>query len=175
MRTVKPEQFGQDHWSTLAYIETCCVDNDGKVALERMRCNPKTHPGLAVGRYSLRTWKNSWSTRIQNGVVKGHDDHDCAEDMEKAGLLFNVGTGINPAFKLTDEGWRVVAALRQHKATGGRYADFRYPKSEASVFADKLTQLKRLAAQACTCDGGRTTGCPACSAERQLEGLGGTS
>lgn len=137
MRTVKPEQFGKDHWSLLAYIETCCVDKGGKVGLERMRCNPKTHPGLAVavGGFSSRTWESSWGTRTREGLIKGHDDHDCAEDLEKAGLIANIGSGINPVFKMTSEGWRVISALRAHKAAGGKYADFRCMVSSGDTHA----------------------------------------
>jgi len=130
MRTVPIAKFGKDHWSTFAYIETRCVDNQGTVELIRMRCNPKRHPGLA-GASAMgesRKWEPSYGTRLKEGVAAGHDDHDCADDLEAAGLLENIGTGINPAFRLTAEGWVAISLLRQHKAAGGMFATFNYSK-----------------------------------------------
>src|SRR5208337_4015400 len=112
--------FGRDHWSTLAYIECINVDGSGTPALERMRCNPNRHPGLAEGRRGPRTeWQTSWSSHTKAGIlITGHDDFDCVNDLEKAGLITVHGTGISPVYHLTTDGWRVVGILRQHKAGG---------------------------------------------------------
>ncbi len=130
MKTVPVIRFGKDHWSTFAYIETCCVDNGGRVDLRRMRCNPERHPGLAglsvMG--MNRAWEPRWGTRLKEGIVADHDDHDCADDLEAAGLLENIGSGINPAFRLTAEGFQAAGLLRQHKAAGGSFSTFTYDK-----------------------------------------------
>jgi len=122
-------EFGRDHWSTLAYIETLNVDGNGKPALERMRCNPLRHPGLAASRRDRGSWETSYSSKNKKGILlTGHDDFDCVNDMEKAGLVFVRGTGIDPFYGLTPDGWRVVGLLRQHKAGGGSYSNFDYPE-----------------------------------------------
>ena len=113
MKTVCIDHFGQDHWSALAYIETCCIDNGGKPDLRRMRCNTTTHRNLVI---MHPKWEKRWGTRAKNCVLPDHDDHDCARDLEKAGLLSIGGTGDNPAYELTPDGWRVISLLRQHKA-----------------------------------------------------------
>lgn len=39
-----PSLFGKDHWSLLAYVETCCVDGqDGIGTLDRRRLRVGTH------------------------------------------------------------------------------------------------------------------------------------
>ena len=38
-------QFGKDHWSTFAYIETRCVDRKGRLEKRNMRCDVDRHPG----------------------------------------------------------------------------------------------------------------------------------
>lgn len=146
------------------------MDYAGVINLDNFRCNEKRHPGL-VARH-LR-WTPSNGTRLKFGTLPGHDDHDVASDLEEAGLLKQVGTGsgINPKFKLTAEGWRVVNLLFQHKAAGQNYASFNYPHPKPPTLQEELDDLKRLAAQACTCDGGNTNGCSACVAERRLSGL----
>jgi hypothetical protein len=166
--TQKPpvEQWGQDHWSLLAYIQTRCVDYGGEINLDHFRCNEKRHPGF-VARHSK--WSPSSGTRLKFDItLPGHDDHDVAADLEAAGLLKHIGTGVNPVFKLTAEGWRVVNLLFQHKAAGQNYASFNYPHPKPPTLQEELDDLRRRAAQACTCDGGNTRGCSACVAERQL-------
>src|SRR5277367_6377126 len=106
--------FGRDHWSTLAYIECINVDGTGCPVLERMRCNPTRHPGLAAAKRGPQAfWETSWSSHTKRGVMlTGHDDFDCVNDLEKAGLIVVHGTGINPVYRLTSDGWRTVGELR---------------------------------------------------------------
>jgi hypothetical protein len=59
-----------------------------------------------------------------------HDDWDCVEDAEREGLLFWVGSGLNPAFVLTEKGLKILAALRAHKARGGNFASFAYEEED---------------------------------------------
>jgi hypothetical protein len=117
---VPPKFFGKDHWSTFAYMETRCVDYKGVPDRRHMRCDPTRHPGLAH-----IAWKNDYPTLLA-GMVKlsKHDDWDCFYDLEEAGLLKDIGTGINPVAKLTKLGHTVAAALRKHKAEGKNFADF---------------------------------------------------
>jgi hypothetical protein len=133
MKIIPVKEFGRDHWSTLAYIECVNVDGSGRPALERMRCNPSRHPGLAEGRRGPRIeWQTSWSSHTKSGILlTGHDDFDCVNDLEKAGLIVVHGTGNNPVYRLTVDGWRVVNDLRQHKANGKNFGDYSYPERRA--------------------------------------------
>lgn len=131
--SVVMSDFGKDHWSMFAYAECCAVD--GK-QLEhcRMRINPDHH--VSVGRVMLDspTWEPPYGTRLKGfwkddkttdstKQLPEHDDWDCVDDLEAAGLL-DVGTYINPNVKLTDLGHKIASELRKHKASGGRFATF---------------------------------------------------
>jgi hypothetical protein len=116
------ESFGRDHWSTFAYIEHVCVDRKGVPEIRRMRCDRKRHPLHAhlpdgVG--------GDCPTRLKDGVLlHDHDDWDCIADLEAAGLLENIGTNVNPVFRMTTEGNRVASLLRVYKQNGGNFATF---------------------------------------------------
>ncbi len=135
MKTVPISRFGKDHWSLLAYVETCCVDsvgNTGRLDPLRMRCNPKRHPMMAVARFGERRWEPTYGTRLRmtrTGKVsqlKTHDDWDCLDDLEAAGLV-EVLSLINGFVHMTEDGLKVAHALREHKAKGGVFATFRWP------------------------------------------------
>lgn len=116
--------FGRDHWSTFAYIETLCVDG---VAIDRrrMRCNPKRHPELAH-----TSWDRQYGTRLKGHTehvprsLPFHDDWDCVSDLIAAGLMKEIDP--EPLFELTDKGLAIAAALRAHKARGGIFSTFNY-------------------------------------------------
>jgi hypothetical protein len=113
--------FGQDHWSTFAYIETCVVDHGGRPSRHRMRCHAGRHPALvgAAGDAS------GCPTRLRGErTLTNHDDWDCCVDLEREGLLETIGTGVDPVFKLTPMGREVAVKLRQHKADGGSFSTF---------------------------------------------------
>ena len=111
--------WGKDHWSTLAYIETRIVDR------EHMRANPDLHP-FFVNR-AARSTDRKYPTRLNDGSeLHPHDDWSCLDDCEAVGLVENIGTGVNRAYRLTEEGERCTAALRKHKADGKRFHDFRW-------------------------------------------------
>ena len=115
--------FGKDHWSLLAYVEACCVDHGGVLDLRHMRCNPCRHPLLADSRVH-RGWKPEWGTRLKGGtILEHHDDWDCLEDLEEAGLVEIVST-VNGIVRLTPSGETLAARLRLHKQRGGGYANF---------------------------------------------------
>lgn len=113
------DRFGKDHWSTFGYIEVRCVDHGGSPNRQHMRCCSVRHPGLA----HLRNVAPP--TRLKDGTEQQHhDDWDCADDLEAAGLIVVGGTGMFPIFKMTEEGTRVAGLLRAHKATGGSFGTF---------------------------------------------------
>jgi len=130
MKTVPIKKFGKDHWSLLAYVATRCFDHQGVLKYEHLRANPKTHPQYAHrGSYALGgdPCGFPYPTRLQGTkAVKGHDDWDCLDDLEKAGLIKIHGTGLNPVFALTVKGWGVVNLVFQHKANGGTFSTFTY-------------------------------------------------
>lgn len=130
------EKFGRDHWSLLGYIECRCVDNKGVPDRDHMRINPQRHPGLAGTRQARMNggqgpkWKGEYATRLKghsekkSSRVPGHDDWDCADDLEAAGFIEILGTGIHPTWKMTERGLAVAAKLREHKAKGGSFSTF---------------------------------------------------
>lgn len=105
------------------YVEVRCVDNKGRLDRRHMRCNQDRHPGL-LHDHTLPGDKK-YPTILKLGVkVKAHDDWDCLDDLEAAGLLKIHGTGIQPWVALTPKGWLVASKLRRFRAGGGRCADF---------------------------------------------------
>lgn len=144
MRDIVPMRlWGKDHWTTFAYIETCCVDREGRLDLERMRCDPRVHRNLANTANRVATGGGQYPTRLADGTeAHGHDDWSCAEDAVALGLLTmddegaiqrgsylsrhgRVVQGHSPRFSLTKQGAEVAALLRQHKASGGGTSTFR--------------------------------------------------
>ena len=51
---------------------------------------------------------------------------DCLEDAECAGFIKHIGTGVNPRYKMTTKGNKVISTLQEHKANGNRLHDFEY-------------------------------------------------
>jgi len=120
--------FGRDHWTTFLYLETCTVDNSGEPDLCRMRCDASRHPAQANGMDS-----KGYPTRLKGGVLlPDHDDWDCAEDLEREGLLANEGSAANRFFRLTEAGRALAGALRGHKADGGSVDTFEVAERKAS-------------------------------------------
>jgi hypothetical protein len=124
---VPPELFSTDHWSTFAYLETRAVDNGGVVEHERMRCDSSRHPL----EYALRgdsfahngSDGSRYPTRLGDGTqLAGHDDYDCAADLEVAGLVERLRAD---AWLLTPAGRAVAAQLRSHMQDGGTTKTFR--------------------------------------------------
>ena len=117
-----PESFfGRDHWSTFAYIATRVVNHDGYPKREHMRTDPKRHPGLA--HRGSHFCPGPYPTMLRGGVQL--DDHDCADDLEAAGLIVHIGTGIHPRWKLTERGWIVWFEIeRQEAAKTLRWSKF---------------------------------------------------
>jgi hypothetical protein len=107
------ERWGKEHERLLLYIETVCVDAQGKPDGRRMSHNPDRTPPHG----NPCDWDDKYSTRLKDGTqVKGHDDWACVEDFIAAGLLKWEGTGTHPVFVLTDLGWNVAWRLRRQRA-----------------------------------------------------------
>lgn len=130
--------FGKDHWSLLAYVETLCVDSSkgvGEIDKRRVRANESTHPLHAVNRSSVGKWNTDWGTRLSGyfldkGVdlkrrIDEHDDWDCLNDLEEAGLI-NIISEANGFVKMTDKGMSVASRIREWKTKGGMFATFKY-------------------------------------------------
>ncbi|MEK6832546.1 MAG: hypothetical protein AABY32_00735 [Nanoarchaeota archaeon] len=141
MERVSIKDFGKDHWSLLAYIETRVIDNNvamftGELDRSHLRCNPITHGILLDPRRSMRPVPKEWDygTRL-NGYwnsddtinkdrqIPGHDDWDCLEDFEEAGLIEIMST-INAFVMLTSKGLGICEKIRKHKASGENFASF---------------------------------------------------
>jgi len=110
---IKREEWGRDHWSLLSYLETRCVDYGGLLAIPHLRSDGERYP-----------------TKLRDGSAEGHNDFDCIDDLEAAGLIVNLGTGINPKIELTDNGWSISSILRRFKSKGGSYAQFAESRHE---------------------------------------------
>jgi len=144
MKNIPIEKFGKDHWSLLAYVEYRAVNNGGHLDIKHLRCK---NPAIATSPLGQNFWKPEYGTRLKGFFkatiekeerkidvidtrqrLENHDDFDCLDDLEAAGLLKNVGTLINPYAELTSKGQRVAALLSKHKQAGGPYAYFVYNK-----------------------------------------------
>ena len=132
--TVEVARFGKDHWSALAYVECCAVDNKGMLDNRRMRCDADRHPGLINPMLDSVQVHNKYPTFLAGGEeLPDHDDWDCLDDLEAAGFIEQRGTGIHPVIVMTDLGREVVTAIRKHKATqDGNFSNFRW-KPKVSV------------------------------------------
>lgn len=142
---IPPELWGKDHFSTLVYIESVCVDGRGVPKAAKMRTGPgrlrRGDTSGPPGDYG----GEEYPTRLGNGVsLYNHDDWDCVDDMIEVGLVVAHGTGLNPVFDLTPAGWMVAGMVRRHLARMGLrnrrgYAGFnmdlaiRYAKNEGDA------------------------------------------
>ena len=81
-------QWGKDHWSTFAYIETRCVDFDGVPCRDHMRCDLDRHPSLR----HRGTSENKYPTRLKGGQERqDHDDWDCIDVVVRRGVRGTAG------------------------------------------------------------------------------------
>jgi hypothetical protein len=136
MKKITIEDFGKDHWSLFAYVETRCVDNAGSLDKAHLRIKNEECKAGDSRMFTPRGWKQEWGTRLSGFFLDGdkrdktrqlpdHDDLDCLEDLEDAGLIKNIGSGMFPAEKLTKHGREIASKLREHKAEGKNYCDFK--------------------------------------------------
>jgi hypothetical protein len=146
MKKVKVSNFGRDHWSLLAYMESLCVDSlkngVGEIDKRRMRANEKRHPLHAVNiKHGIGPWQKCFGTRVagywdsmgkpvKKRQVAGHDDWDCLNDLEAADFL-EVLSEANGFVVMSEKGMKVAAELRAYKAKGGMFSGFRWREPEA--------------------------------------------
>jgi hypothetical protein len=91
-------------------------DHGGVVRRENLRVIHRRHPAFAHEGGDA----SKYPTRLRGGQkLADHDDWDCIEDFEVVGLAENVGTGVNPVYRLTDKG-REVAGLTRGRAGRGQ-------------------------------------------------------
>ena len=103
---VPRDRWGRDHWTTLLYLETACVDGHGYPDDRRMRDRDPKYP-----------------CRLNDGtVVSMHSDWDCVDDMVAEGMVeyLPIPTAA-PArafyrIRLTDAGWTEAGRLRRARA-----------------------------------------------------------
>jgi hypothetical protein len=128
------EQWGKDHWSTFAYLETCAVDGHGIIQNAHMRCHARLHrPFVHLGFGGVPNDGSKYPTLLKDGVeVQRHDDWSCLEDMVAAGLLRSwfqmrsgeyFGHGV-AKIELTPLAWDIAGQLRTYRGEGGNYATF---------------------------------------------------
>lgn len=129
-------EWGRDHWSTLAYAETRCVDHGGELANDHMRTNPRRHRKLlGPSKLFYGIEGPGYPTRLISGaVIVRHDDWDCLNDAVAAGLLEVLSEvdrkpsqafgGMRVRVRLTADGEAACAALRMHKGRGGNFGNF---------------------------------------------------
>jgi len=123
------QYWAKDHWSTLAYLETRCVDHKGKIDIRNMRCNISRYPHYD---HLGRPWNSDWATRLQQDAPKEtvdsareHCDWDCVEDFLREGLVQWVDKK-TPTVKFTNKGFNVVYLVRRHKCNGGNFGEFKW-------------------------------------------------
>lgn len=126
------EQWGKDHWSLLAYVETRCVDYNGALDLRRMTVNPNLYRrayrlrfeqfGGHVGEKGAQ-WTGKHITRLASGfeAPAGHCDRAILDDLAGEGLVIIHDEDL---VEMTPLGSRVGGELRAAKAGGINYAEF---------------------------------------------------
>ncbi len=148
MKDLQVSDFGKDHWSLLAYIETLCVDSRvkgvGEIDKRRLRCNEKRHPVHAVNMNIANVrWKGDYGTRLsgffrdsgttnKKRQIRSHDDWDCLEDFERLGLI-EIMSEVNGFVRLTDKGLSLALRVREWKAKGGHFGTFKYAEPEGAI------------------------------------------
>lgn len=146
-RPVPVNEWFDDHFSTLLYIETLNVDRDCKPVYERMRAKPGAPKrGVVAGASTIPLGRSEeekeYPTILVDGVLLyGHDDWDCIDDMLAEGLVTVEGPSMEPAVRLTSKGWKVAHALRRHKAERKHMSEFNIMEHLPATVDDDLIRL----------------------------------
>ena len=69
---------------------------------------------------------NKDETTNKDLLILNHDDYDCLDDLEKAGLVKNINTGLFPICELTLNGIEILSLLSLHKQKGKNFFEFVY-------------------------------------------------
>lgn len=138
------DKWGSDHWSTLAYIETVVVDCQGfhvgyDPRMRTMRRNYRLLLDQGNAKRATKTVASAFNprpilgteypTRLKGGVLlERHDDWDCVIDMIAAGIFTFQDVDEDPPLGKTlvfsKKGRTIANELRDHKARGGKFAEF---------------------------------------------------
>jgi len=131
-KRVSIEDFGKDHWSLMGYIG-CRIDsnpvpdarNFGVLDSMNLRDKTRLH------------WNPTYGTRLSGfwtdeGVnverqLPDHDDFDCLDDLEAAGVITRISQTEILKVAFTSEGLHIYSALTKHKASGKHYSKFQWP------------------------------------------------
>ena len=130
-------EWGVDHWSTLAYIGTVMVDL-GKFQVgydPRMRHGRRHHrvmidqcpsPSRVSGVGIVGPVMSAeHGTRLKDkSVVERHDDWHCVQDMIDLGLFDQTEMEPSDILTFSDKGHALVAELTKHKSNGGKFVEF---------------------------------------------------
>jgi hypothetical protein len=146
-------QWGRDHWTTLLYFESRCVDHAGRIGNQHMRTNARLHRKLLGGaQWDARMSGEGYPTRLRDGAtLDHHDDWSCAEDLVGHGLIEVVQerdrkpahpfSGGEVFVQLTNLGWRVVQQIRRDRAEGKPIVMWSpRPELEAEITAARALQ-----------------------------------
>ena len=103
--------LGKDHYSMLLYVQYICGNYDGQPFKHNSALHVRSKHRTFGDMGQPLTKKNG--TRLWTGeVLDDHDDFDCAEDLEKLGLMTNSGTVyVNPCYRMTPLGHEVCGKL----------------------------------------------------------------
>lgn len=122
------KDWGRDHWGVFLYIEDVCVNRRGVPDLRRIQANENRHPGL-MGITPAGTFLDGakFGIRLAGGrELPGpdYDEWDCIDDLEREGLIEEVGTILHPLFKMTEKGNKIASKRRVDKANAlhGKFA-----------------------------------------------------
>lgn len=94
---IPEELFGRDHWSTLAYVETVCVERHFFVIQRDPRMRTDSH-NRRIWDFRSDAWKIGFHNAVLGHKIEGsrlidgrcvpcHDDWDCIQDMAHAGYF----------------------------------------------------------------------------------------
>jgi hypothetical protein len=127
MKRVRMADWGEDHWSLLAYVECTCVDSGTRMGIGKLdpaRMHQRSIPGWK-GAYGTRLsgYRNSSGSVDPKRQLPNHDDFDCLRDLEAAGLV-DIRSWANLFVWITDRGLDIAHAIRRHKARGGCFWNF---------------------------------------------------
>lgn len=166
-RVVPMRLWGKDHWSMLGYVEAEMVESgmfqvgfDARIRQNRRNVRvmaqecprPKRAKPTSLGQYG--GWDEKYRTRLNDGSeAANHDDWCCVQDMAAEGLFASTHKTPRPIaqedvepkvkLRLSEKGQRLAAALRQHKATGGQFGNFR---ADPSFFSPEPAPPDQVAA-----------------------------
>ena len=137
---VPRERWGKDHWSTLLYLESCAVNQRGRIEHAKMRTSRRNWrlAGSVHGVANVMS-PDEYPTRLALlqveraefdavHLIGGHDDWECVQDFADASLLTLEVNEDHPVFPLpvtctlTSAGYQAAAEARKRRAETGKAA-----------------------------------------------------